>query len=239
MNQTHSDTFYRVSDKFRHFLQSVRQVSSRFTECPTSFVFGHDEDCLYLHTQLNRNITQSLLWKSRQKLGLLLWFSKNCPNKKSYFPISFWPGGIQTRIVCSSVGCDDHCTKPPGLAYILDGSGMQSWVHGQKRNVRSTVSHLWDSVLVGIFRYILEGLWMENIGIFYMCQFGTIYAIWYNLCHLVYFMVYFVYCILWYILWSFGIFFPLWYFVAKIIWQPCFALKLFGLCCALTLIRHI
>jgi hypothetical protein len=55
------------------------------------------------------------------------------------------------------------------------------------------------------FGYILEGLAMEDVGIF-LCPFGAFTTIWY-------------------ILWLFGIFFPFWYVVARKIWQPCSCLK--------------
>jgi hypothetical protein len=58
------------------------------------------------------------------------------------------------------------------------------------------------------FGYILEGLAIEDVGIFY----GD----------LLYFTA------IWYILWSFGILFgdmahfpPFWYFAPRNIWQPC------------------
>jgi hypothetical protein len=77
------------------------------------------------------------------------------------------------------------------------------------------------------FGLILEGLAMEDVGIFYG-RFGLFYchlvyftAVWSILlpfglfyCHLLYFVA------ICYILWLFGIIFPFWYVVPRKIWQP-------------------
>jgi hypothetical protein len=65
---------------------------------------------------------------------------------------------------------------------------------------------------IPILGKLLEGLAMEDVGIFYVIMAFFIYGL------LVYFMVYLIY--FGYILWLFGIFSTCWYVVHRKIWQP-------------------
>jgi hypothetical protein len=79
------------------------------------------------------------------------------------------------------------------------------------------------------FGFILEGLGMQNVGLFYFhleycTAFGILYghleyctAIWYTL--YMAFLVLFV--AVWYFLWQFGVFLSFWYGELRKIWQLC------------------